>query len=116
MAFQYKTKTEFVELDSSKKCYYLARLYIARDNLRNDMPYKKRLFICVNYLKKQPKEVWSLLYNYLTENEHNGLMIWDIVPKAKFFDQERRREEKKEKDVKQYEDFSASMLDDILGL
>lgn len=115
MPFKYKTKNEYVELDTSKRCYYLARLYIAQDTVKSSLPYKQRLFTCVNYLKKQPTQVLSVLYNYLTDNKHNGLMIWSIVPKAVLYDQERRRTEKKEKDVKKYEDFSTSMLDDILG-
>lgn len=115
MAFSYKSKAEFVKLDDSKKCYYLARLYLAQDSTISTMPYKQRLFTCVNYLKKQPKETWSLLYNYLTDNKHKGLMIWSIVPKAVYYDQERRRTEQKEKNVKEYENFSAGMLDEILG-
>ena len=115
MAFSYKSKSEFVQLDDSKKCYYLARLYLAQDSTISTMPYKQRLFTCVNYLKKQPKETWSLLYNYLTDNKHKGLMIWSIVPKAVYYDQERRRTEQKEKNVKEYENFSAGMLDEILG-
>ena len=114
MAFKYKSKKEFVELEDAKKCYYLARLYIASDTAINSMPYKQRLFSCVNYLKKQPEAIWSVLYNYLTDNKHNGLMIWNIVPKAVLYDQERRRTEQKEKNVKQYETFSEDMLDDIL--
>lgn len=115
MAFKYKSKTEFVGLDDGKKCYYLARLYIAQDNAINNMPYQRRLFMCLNYLKKQPHEVWSVLYNYLTDNKHNGLMIWEVVPKAKFYDEERRRTEQREKNVQQYETFSERMLDDILN-
>ena len=115
MAFKYKNKTEFLKLDDSKKCYYLARLYIAQDTKGNTLPYTTRLFTCLNYLKKQPKETWSLLYNYLTDNKHNGLMIWSIVPKAVLYDQERRRTEQREKNVKQYDGFSMEMLDDILG-
>lgn len=115
MPFNYKTKKEFVELNTSKKCYYLARLYIAQDTVYNMIPYKTRLFTCVNYLKKQPENTLSLLYNFLTDNKHNGLMIWAIVPKAVLYDQERRRTERKEKNVKQYETFSTDMLDDILG-
>ena len=115
MAFQYKNKREFIGLDVSKKCYYLARLYIAKDISGSDMPYKKRLFICVNYLKKQKPNLLSLLYNYLTDNSHRGLMIWEVVPKAVLYDQERRRTEQAEKNVKQYEEFNPAMLDDILG-
>jgi len=113
MGFQYKDKKEFVSLDSSKKCYYLARLYIAKDRGGNTMPYKQRLFTCVNYLKKQPENTLSILYNYLSDNEHQGLMIWNIVPKAVLYDQERRRQNTKQ--VKQYDQFSVDMLDDILG-
>jgi hypothetical protein len=115
MPFKYKTKQEYVDLDDSKRCYYLARLYIAQDTARNAMPYKQRLFTCVNYLKKQPPNILSVLYNYLTDNKHTGLMIWNIVPKAVLYDQERRRTEKKEKNVQEYKDFDVSMLDDILG-
>lgn len=115
MAFKYKSKKEFVELDNDKKCYYLARLYIAQDSKGSTLPYTKRLFTCLNYLKKQPRETLSVLYNYLTDNKHNGLMIWSVVPKAVLYDQERRRTEQREKDVKQYDGFSMEMLDDILG-
>lgn len=116
MAFKYKDKKEFVELDWEKKCYYLARLYIAKDTQRCSVPFARRLFTCVNYLKKQPVPTLSLLYNFLTDNTHDGLMIWDVVPKATYYDQERRRTEQKEKDVKQYEQFSEGMLDEILGV
>ena len=115
MAFKYKDKTEFVQLDDGKKCYYLARLYIAQDTKSNSLPYKRRLFTCLNYLKKQPRETWSVLYNYLTDNKHEGLMIWNVVPKAVLYDQERRRTEQKEENVKQYDSFSVDMLNDILG-
>lgn len=115
MAFKYKDKKEFVELTNEKKCYYLARLYIATDRAKSTLPYKQRLFTCVNYLRKQPVPLLSILYNWLTDNTHQGLMIWDIVPKAMYYDIERRQEEKKEQNVKQYETFNTSMLDDILG-
>ena len=42
-------------------------------------------------------------------------MIWSVVPKAVYYDQERRRTEKKEQNVKEYENFSVGMLDEILG-
>ena len=113
MPFEYKDKQGFVELTCEKKCYYLARLYIARDNNTNKIPYKARLFSCLNYLKKQPEPVLSILYNYLSDNRHDGLMIWDIMPKAVLYDQERRR--KQSEPVKKYEDFNKDMLKDILN-
>lgn len=114
MPFNYKTKEEFVELDTDKKCYYLARLYINRDTQKGAMKYKSRLFMCLNYLKKQPEGILSVLYNYLSDNKHDGLMIWNIVPKAILYDQERRRKTPI-KQMKQYKEFDKSMLDDILN-
>lgn len=115
MGFTFKNKEEFTELDVSKKCYYLARLYIRQDRKATptDM-YKSRLFSCANYLKKQPEPILSVLYNYLSDKKHSGLMIWDIVPKAVLYDQERRRNEKK-KPVTMYKQFDKNMLDDILN-
>jgi len=114
MPFNYKSKEEFVSLDVSKKCYYLARLYINRDTKPSTVKYKPRLFMCLNYLKKQPVGILSVLYNYLSDNRHDGLMIWDIVPKAVLYDQERRREAPKQ-EVKQYKEFDKKMLDEILN-
>ena len=115
MGFTFKNKEEFTELDVSKKCYYLARLYIRQDrkSTPTDM-YKSRLFSCANYLKKQPEPILSVLYNYLSDKKHSGLMIWDIVPKAVLYDQERRRNEKK-KPATMYEQFDKNMLDEILN-
>lgn len=113
MPFTYKNKQEFTELGTYKKCYYLARLYIARDNKKSAVSYKARLFSCINYLKKQPEPILSVLYNYLSDNKHDGLMIWNIVPKAVLYDQERRREQTKP--VKKYEDFNKDMLTEILN-
>lgn len=109
MAFIYKTEKEFVALDVAKKRYYLARLYIRQDTTpcKN---YQKRLFTCISYLKKQPEQVLSVLYNYLTEHTHDGLRIWTIVPKAILFDQQRRRSAPMAKQKEYTED----MLDDIL--
>jgi len=113
MPFKYKDKVEFTDLDFGKKCYYLARLYIAMDEKKGTYKYKTRLFTCINYLKKQPEPVLSILYNYLSDNKHNGLMIWEVVPKAVLYDQNRRRERKEP--VKQYEEFNKDMLDEILS-
>lgn len=113
MPFNYKSKEDFVSLDTDKRCYYLARLYINRDTKPSTVKYKPRLFMCLNYLKKQPEDILSVLYNYLTDNHHHGLMIWDIVPKAVLYDQERRRKVP-EKKVKEYKDFDENMLHEIL--
>lgn len=113
MPFNFKNKQEFTELDTGKKCYYLARLYIAKDNKPSRVKYKARLFSCINYLKKQPEPILSVLYNYLTDNDHDGLMIWNVVPKAVLYDQERRR--KPVKKVDEYKAFDKDMLNDILG-
>ena len=113
MGFKYKTKDEFVSLDKEKRCYYLARLYINRDKKGVKKPFRERLFTCVNYLKKQPEPLLSVLYNYLTDNNHEGLMIWDIVPKAVLYDEQRRRKPvvKKSED---YKEFNMNMLEDVL--
>jgi hypothetical protein len=113
MPFTYKNKQDFTELDVGKKCYYLARLYIAKDGKKSSVKYKARLFACINYLKKQPEPILSVLYNYLTDNRHDGLMIWEVVPKAILYDQERRR--KPIKKVDEYKQFDESMLKDILS-
>ena len=115
MPLRYKNKTEFVSLDDSKKTYYLARLYLLKDKSRkNKLPYKNRLFICINFLKKQPKELLSILYNYLSDVDgHNGLAIWEIVPLARYHDNERRRSLNKSQE--KYDDYSKDMLNDILG-
>ena len=110
--FPYKNKEEFAELDDSKKAYYVARLYIRQDVGKSSLPYKARLFSCVNYIKKQPREVMSILYNYLTENTHEGLPIWKLTPKAVLYDQRERR--KTDKQVS-YEQYNENMLNDILG-
>ena len=113
--FKFKSKLEFLDLPTSKRCYYLARLYIHRDKSVNKLPYQQRLFSCVGYLKKQPVPILSVLYNYLTDNEegHQGLRIWDVLPKAILYDQEQRR---KLNDLKQvYEPYKPEMLDDILA-
>ena len=114
MGFKYKSKEEFLSLDKGKRCYYLARLYINRDTKKNGMHFTTRLFSCLNYLKKQPEQLLSVLYNYLSDNTHEGLMIWDIVPKATLYDEQRRRKAGKVK-AKEYKDFNREMLDDILG-
>ncbi len=113
MGFTYKNKEEFLSLDKDKRCYYLARLYINKDTKKNHMSFKTRLFSCLNYLKKQPEPLLSVLYNYLSDNNHEGLMIWDIIPKATLYDEQRRRKVSKTK-TKQYKDFSKEMLTDIL--
>ena len=77
------------------------------------MDFKKRLFTCVGYLKKQPEPLLSVIYNYLTDNDHHGLMIWDITPKAVLYDEKRRRINAQK--VVQYKDFDKSMLTEILG-
>ena len=109
--FKFKDKQNFLELDKNKRCYYLARLYINRDQKPSKQVYTSRLFTCLNYLKKQPEPTLSILYNYLSDNTHNGLMIWDILPKAILYDQQNRRKMTR---VKQ-EDFSETMLNSILG-
>lgn len=115
MPLKYKNKQEFVSLDDSKKTYYLARLYLLKDKSKKSrIPYKNRLFMCINYLKKQPKELLSILYNYLSDTDgHNGLTIWEIVPLARFYDNERRRLSNVSKE--KYKDFDQSMLCEILG-
>lgn len=115
MPILYKSKEEFVSLDDSKKIYYLARLYISKDKSRKSrIPYKNRLFICIGYLRKQPRELLSILYNYLSDiDNHNGLQIWEIVPLARYYDNERRR--LSSSPVKKYDDFDRNMLNDILG-
>lgn len=113
MPFKFKTKEDFTDLDTDKKCYYLARLYIRQDSKPSKVAYKPRLFQCVNYLKKQPEPILSVLYNYLSDNKHDGLMIWNVVPKAVLYDQERRR--KPIKKVEEYKKFDEDMLNDILG-
>ena len=113
MGFKYKTKEEFVSLEKDKRCYYLARLYLNRDKSDNHLPYKQRLFSCLNYLKKQPEPLLSVLYNYLTDNTHNGLMIWNIVPKAVLYDEQRRRKPI-EKKTQEYQKFDMDMLGDVL--
>ena len=115
MPFRYKTKDEFVSLDEDKKAYYLARLYILRDKKKSDIPYKRRLFSCRNYLRKQDHAILSVLYNFLTDKEegHYGLPIWEIVPKATIYDQQCRR--KQTSPVEQYKQYDMSMVDDILG-
>ena len=114
MPFQYKTKDEFISLDEGKKAYYLARLYILRDtNKKSDMPYKNRLFSCRNYLLKQNPNMLSVLYNYLTDNTHNGLPIWKLTGKAVLYDQQCRRNQTSP--VQQYEEYNEKILDEILG-
>lgn len=108
--FNYKSREEFTQLTPQKKAYYLARLYLRQDVSKSRIPYKVRLFSCINYLKKQDVNTLSIMYNYLTENEHNGLMIWEILDKAKLFDNRRRR--KSDTKVKQYEEWNESMLED----
>ena len=109
--FKYKNKTEFLELDINKRCYYLSRLYLNKDNKGSKLPYKQRLFSCLNYLKKQPEPMLSVLYNYLTDNRHEGELIWALMPKAVLYDQQQRR--KGVTKVKQ-EEFNEQMLDDVL--
>lgn len=113
MPFKFKTKEEFLSLDKDKRCYYLARLYMRKDesDLWQKIPYKNRLFTCVGYLKKQQEPLLSVIYNYLTDHNHNGLMIWDITPKAVLYDEQRRRVKTDAK----YEDFNKEMLEEILG-
>lgn len=112
--FQYKNKEDFAELDDGKKAYYLARLYIRQDRGgKSSLPYKSRLFMCVNYIKKQPREIMSVLYNYLTDNVHDGLPLWKIVPKAVLYDQQTRRKNNTNKQV--YAQYSEGMLDEILS-
>jgi len=111
--FPYKNKEEFAELDDGKKAYYLARLYIRQDRGgKSSLAYKARLFSCVNYIKKQPREVMSVLYNYLKDNTHDGLPIWQIMPKAVLYDQRERRHTSKQVC---YEEYNEDMLNEILG-
>ena len=114
MPFTYKNKEDFLSLDKNKRCYYLARLYINRDKKENSMKYQTRLFSCLNYLKKQPEPILSVLYNYLTDNSHEGLMIWQITPKAVLYDEQRRRKVGKSAKKQNYSDFNKDMLNDIL--
>jgi len=111
--FPYKNKEDFTNLDDGKKAYYLARLYIKQDKCKSSLPYTSRLFMCVNYIKKQPHEIMSVLYNYLTDNTHDGLPIWKITPKAVLYDQQIRRQNNKQ--VSSYEQYSEGMLDEILS-
>lgn len=110
--FQYKNKEDFTGLDDSKKAYYLARLYIRQDTGKSSLPYKSRLFMCVNYIKKQPREIMSVLYNYLTDNTHDSLPLWKVLPKAVLYDQQIRRQNNNKQVYAQY---SEGMLDEILG-
>lgn len=109
--FKYKNKTEFLELDINKRCYYLARLYLNKDNKGSKLPYTTRLFSCLNYLKKQPEPMLSVLYNYLTDTRHEGELIWELMPKAVLYDQQQRR--KGVARVEQ-EEFNEQMLNDVL--
>lgn len=110
--FPYKNKEDFAELDDGKKAYYLARLYIRQDRGgKSSLPYKARLFSCVNYIKKQDRATMSILYNYLTDNTHDGLPIWKLMPKAVLYDQRERRHTNKQVS---YEEYSENMLDEIL--
>lgn len=110
--FPYKNKEDFTALDDGKKAYYLARLYIRQDRGKSSLPYKTRLFMCVNYIKKQDRAMLSILYNYLTDNTHDGLPIWKLLPKAVLYDQRERRHTDKQV---RYEEYNENMLDDILG-
>ena len=111
-SFPYKNKEDFTELDDSKKAYYLARLYIRQDTVKSSLPYKTRLFSCINYIKKQDRATLSVLYNYLTDNTHDGLPIWKVLPKAVLYDQKQRRMNNKQV---QYQEMDESTLDDILN-
>lgn len=110
--FPYKNKEDFTELDDSKKAYYLARLYIRQDTSKSSLPYTSRLFRCVNYIKKQDRATLSVLYNYLTDNTHDGLPLWKLLPKAVYYDQQLRRTKNKQVS---YEEYNEDILDDILG-
>ena len=113
MPFVFKKNNEFLSLNKDKRCYYLARLYINRDtSKKSKLPYNVRLFSCVGYLKKQPEPLLSILYNYLTDNSHDGLMIWEITPKATLYDEQRRR--KPVEKVQEYKEFNQEMLQEIL--
>ena len=112
--FNFKTKKEFVELPIDKRVYYLARLYIKQDITFSKLPYTSRLFMCANYLKKQDPSVLSILYNYLKDNTHKGLKIWEILPKAVLYDQQQRRNINHNKQV--YIEFNEKMLDDVIGV
>lgn len=112
MSFEYKSKHDFLALDIPKRIYYLARLYIKQDTTKSAKPFSQRLFICIGYLKKQPEQVLSVLYNYLSDHTHEGLMIWKVLPKAILYDQQRRREIKTQAEQA---GFSIEMVDDILG-
>lgn len=111
--FKYKDKKEFLSLNTNKRIYYLARLYISRDRKKSSMKYQSRLFSCIGYLRKQDSHTLSVMYNYLTDltDGHQGDMIWDILPKSILYDQKLRRE-MSSKQV--YKDFNKSMLDDVL--
>ena len=109
--FPYKNKEDFAELDDSKKAYYVARLYLYKDRGKSSLPYKQRLFQCVNYIKKQDRAIMSVLYNYLTDNTHEGLPIWKLMPKAVLYDQQQRRMQSA-KQVS-YEEFNEKMLEGI---
>jgi hypothetical protein len=113
MAFKFKTKEEFLDLDWDKRIYYLSRLYMKRDRSNSHIPFKARLFSCINYLRKQDVHSLSVLYNYLTDLEdgHNGERIWNLLPRAVLHDQELRR---KIQTRQVYEDFDKTMLQDIL--
>lgn len=108
--FSYKDKREFLELPENKRPYHVARLYLRQDTTKSRIPYKVRLFSCVNYLRKQDKAILSMLYSYLSDNTHDGEMIYNLVGRAKLYDEKRRRESNKQ--VKQYEAFNASMLEE----
>lgn len=109
-AFQFLTEQEFVTLPPDKRAYYLARLYVRADTSKDQLPFQKRLFPVLNYLKKRDIPELSILYNYLMQNTHEGKMIWELLPRAVMFDQKQRREQKVEITNK-YEDFNLSMLE-----
>ena len=114
MPFKLVSATEFVALPMDKRRYYLARLYIKQDAKENKMPYRQRLFSVIKYLEKQDDNLLSVLYSYLSAHTHDGLMIWEIVPRAILYDQQQRRQTVT-KSTEKYEEFNESMLDDILG-
>ena len=110
-SFKFLSEQEFVALPPDKRAYYLARLYVRADISESQLPFQKRLFPVLNYLKKRDIPELSILYNYLMQNTHEGKMIWELLPRAVMFDQKMRREQKI-KITNKYEDFNLSMLED----
>jgi len=111
------TETEFLKLPENKKTYAIARLYLltfSEDAKKGLPPFKKQFFMLAGWLRKQPPNLYALLFSYMSQRgfEHGNVPLWSLISKATVYDQRRRREAQA---GERYKEFDEKMLHEALG-